>query len=216
MNTIILDVETFALDGADAYLEPVSAPSNYKDPAKIEQYCVEKRAELLSRCALDPDLCRIVAFGWDRGEDCGVEIAQHENQERGLLEQLWRAIAMADAVVGFNVLSFDLPVLIRRSQYLGLNVPAVNLDKYRTPHIDLLDRLSFNGKIKAHSLDFYCKRFGIEIDDPHSGTDIDGLVRAGEWDAVAAHCRADVLRTKALATRLGYVLLNTPEVAGAF
>jgi uncharacterized protein YprB with RNaseH-like and TPR domain len=208
---LILDIETFALDGADAFLEPVSAPSNYKDPAKIQQYCEEKRVELLSRCALDPDLCRIVAAGWSHdGNDVGVEIATHENQERGLLEELWFAILKSDAVIGFNVLAFDLPVMIRRSQYLGVSVPELNLDRYRTPHIDLMERLSFNGKIKAHSLDFYCKRFGIDVPDEHSGKDVDALVKAGDWNAVAAHCRADITRTKALAARLGYINISEP------
>lgn len=212
MSTLILDIETFALADADQYLEPVSAPANYKDPVKIEQYCVERRAELLAKCALDADLCEIVAIGWHRDIDaeCRVLHRGTATDEAAMLRAFWNHAEDAAAMVGFNLLSFDLPILIRRSQYLGLPVPPLNLDRYKTPHIDLMERLSFNGKIKAHSLDFYCRRFGIACDDTHSGADVDALVKAGEWEAIAAHCRADVEKTRALAARLGYVTITEP------
>lgn len=205
MKTLVLDIETFSIANADAFLEPVSAPSNYKDEAKIAAYCAERRVELLARCALDPDLCRIVAIGLSDDTGDRVSLVEDEQDEHGTLCEAWGAIQRADILIGFNLLAFDLPVLIRRSQYLGLPVPLLNLDKYRTPHVDLIERLSFNGKIKAHSLDFYCARFGILSDDPHDGADIDALVKAGEWDAIAAHCRSDIAKTKALAERLGYL-----------
>jgi hypothetical protein len=37
----------------------------------------------------------------------------------------------------------------------------------------------------------------------HGGADIAGLVAAGDYDAVAAHCRCDVQTTVALAKRMG-------------
>ena len=35
--------------------------------------------------------------------------------------------------------------------------------------------------------------------------DIQSLVNAGDWDAIAAHCRADVELTVGLAKRLGHL-----------
>lgn len=214
---MIIDIETFALDEAAQFIEEPTAPSNYKDTEKIAAYIADAKAKAVSRCALDPDLCRIVAIGWhhEDGRGCGVEIAPHENQERALLAEIWFAAAKLDRLVGFNLLAFDLPVMIRRSQYLGVEVPStiVNLDKYRTPHVDLMMRLSFNKTITAHSLDFYCRRFGIQVEDANSGKDVDALVRAGAWDAVAAHCRADVIKTRLLAERLGILQPAAQEVA---
>ena len=111
-------------------------------------------------------------------------------------------------LVGFNILAFDLPVLLRRSQYLGLTAPYINLDRYRTPHCDLMQKLSFNGALKFHSLTFYGKRFAVGVPDATKGSDIAALVQAENWAAVEAHCRADVETTAALAERLG---LLTPQ-----
>jgi 3'-5' exonuclease len=206
---MVIDIETFALDAAAEFIEEPSAPANYRDPEKIAAYIKEATSKAISKCALDPDLCRIVAVGWSHedGRDSGVEVARNTDQERALLAEIWFSAAKIDRLVGFNLLAFDLPVMIRRSQYLEVEIPStvLNLDRYRTPHVDLMERLSFNGKIKAHSLNFYCKRFGIEVDDPSTGSDIDALVRAEEWDAVAAHCRADVNKTSQLAERLNLI-----------
>ena len=213
MNALIFDLETLAMPDAEAYLEPVAAPANYKDAEKIKAYQLEKRAELLGRCALDPDLCTIVAFGCMR-DISDVPTCYFDVNEVDLIRLAWTHLESASTLIGYNILSFDLPVLIRRSQYLGVPVPAINLDRYRTPHIDLMERLSFNGKLKYRGLDFYCKRFGIAFEDPYSGKDIAQLVADGQWDAVAAHCLADVRKTHALAQRLGYV--QAPAPVGAF
>lgn len=202
---MILDIETIALDEAANFIEEPTAPANYKDPAKIEAYVADAKAKAINRCALDPDLCRVVAIGWQAHDCSDVWIAPSAQHERDVIRDFWRLAA--PFYIGFNLLSFDLPVLIRRSQYLGVDVPpiALNLDKYRTPHIDLMLRLSFNKTIDAHSLDFYCRRFGVPITDTTSGADVDAMVRAENWGGIAIHCRADVLKTAALAERLGYL-----------
>ena len=71
-------------------------------------------------------------------------------------------------------------------------------------HIDLMEKLSFNGRIKAHSLAFYCKRFGIPHDDTLKGEDMPALAVAGEWEKIRAHVLDDVTSTYLLAQRLGY------------
>lgn len=201
---LVFDLETVSLPEADAFMEPTSAPSNYKDPDKIAAYCAEERKKQLGKCALDPDLCGIVAIGYQT-EDGPVTVATlADADEASLVRAAWTAIGRSSGIVGFNMLGFDLPVLIRRSQYLGVDpMEPVILDRYRTPHVDLMERLSFNGKLRYRSLDFYCKRFGIDVPDAHNGKDIDALVKALDWPAVAAHCRADVEKTRRLAARLG-------------
>jgi hypothetical protein len=212
----VIDIETAPLPDAAGYLEPAEAPSNYKDPAKIEAYCAEKNAENLGRAALDCDLCQIVAVGWQRedwNEPVVLTLDSEPNgsiKEAALLADFWGDLHQ-HATIGYNTLGFDLPVLLRRSLYLGIQHPFVNIDKYRTNHIDLQMRLSYNGAIKFRPLSFYCRRFGIPCDDETSGKDIGAFVAAGEWDKVAAHCRADVLKTKALAERMGLIKANIDQ-----
>lgn len=203
---LICDIETYAIADAAQYLEPVSAPANYKDPAVIARYESEAAKKQLNVCALDPDLCRIVALGWMlEDEDRPVSIiCKDEGHERLALTSFWRS-AYDRTLLTFNGFKFDLPVLMRRSMYLRIEHPMLNLDKYRSHHIDLYQRLTYNGILPAHSLRFYCARFGIQVDDIATGKDIAGMVDAGDWEGVRLHCEADVLATRALARRLGYV-----------
>ena len=200
-RTSFLDIETVASPDVEGLLDPVRAPANYKDPFKIAVYRADKLAEKIATASLEPDLCEVVAVGVDSGQ--GVEaMTRADLDETQILEWFWDRVA-GSRFIGFNILKFDMPVLIRRSQLLGIPYPHVNLDRYRTQHVDLLEQLSFNGLIPYRSLGFYCRRFGIDVpEDVVAGSDIGGLVAAGEWDLVLAHVVSDVAKTRLLAERL--------------
>lgn len=214
---LVFDIETAPLDEAKDYIEPAEAPANYKDPEKIAAYVKEKTAESLGRCGLDLDLCRVVAIGWWR--ECDSEpIVVHAGSatsEAAMLRAFWNHAEDAH-LVGFNCLSFDIPVLLRRSLYLGVKAPRISTDKYRHPDVtDLATDLSFNGAQRMRSLSFYMRRFEIPHTDTIKGSDIAALVAKGLWPMVESHCRADVEATAALARRLGH-LSPAQEAAGAF
>jgi hypothetical protein len=213
---LVFDIETCPLDDAAAYIEPAEAPGNYKDPAKIAAYIEQANAEQLQKCGLDVDLCRIVALGWqsERDETPFVMHGGHGISEQMLLKSFWN-LASVLHLVGFNCLGFDLPVLLRRSLYLGVPVPRIQIDRFKHPQVtDLMDELSFNGKLKFRGLSFYCKRFGIDIVDELTGADMAQAVKDERWDDIEAHVKADVRKTAALASRLGY--FHAVETAATF
>jgi hypothetical protein len=203
---LVFDVECAALPDASDYLvEAIEAPSNWKDPLKIAAYVAEKQAEQLNRCALDPDLCRIVAVSvWP--EDNATPLVSHggyEMSEADILAWFWRQ-AQNHQLVGFNCLSYDLPVLLRRSLYLGISHPTIQIDKYKHPNVtDLMMLLSFNGALKYHSLDFYAKRFGCEVEATITGADIGRAVEEQRWSDIETHVLADVQKTAFIAGKLG-------------
>ena len=204
---VIFDLETVAIDGAGQYLEPASAPANYKDAEKIAAYIADANQKALDKAALDLDLCRIVALGFafsDSPEKISVWTAGNEEHERELLGAFWGSVGNRP-LLGFNCLSFDVPVLMRRSLYLGVDAPPLQLGKYKHPSvIDLMQHLSFDGLVNYRSLSFYCKRFGLDVpDDGYTGADIARLVAEANFAAVDSHCRADVSKTLALARRIG-------------
>lgn len=200
---LVFDIETAPLPDASGYLEPVEPPSNYKDPVKIEAYVKEKAAEQLDRCGLDVDLCRIVAIGWQLEGEAPLIHTIEDATESQIILAFWR-MAADRHLVGFNCLGFDLPVLLRRSLYLGIQRPSIQIDKYKHPRVtDLSDELSFAGKLKLRSLAFYCKRFGIDIEDSLTGADIAYAVKEGRWTDIESHCRADIEKTSQLAEKLG-------------
>lgn len=208
MISMIVDIETVALKEAASYVTPVQAPSNWKDEAKIKAYIEEKEREQLAKAALDIDLCRIVAIGWASNavERPSVRLCRTRDEERAALRQAWEDIKEAREVIGFNCIDFDLPCMIRRSQYLGIR-PTLShhdLNRYRMNKVqDLMQHLSFMGKLRFKGLDFYTQRFGIQVEDELRGGDIGALHAAGDWDGIASHCVADVAKTAQLASRLG-------------
>lgn len=202
----ILDVETIAHPDAHLWVDPVRPDSRLKDPAKIAESIKEKTAERDERLALDIDCNRIVCLGYKDtdGDDPIVDICQDELAEALALTRFWNSYREKDTkLVTFYGLGFDLPVIMRRSLYLGVKYPTLNIDRFRTTHIDICQKLSFNGVMKTHSLKFYCRRFGIETNDPFDGAQVAELVKAGLWDDVAYHCTADIGATHQLALKLG-------------
>lgn len=220
MRTIIIDIETCGLPEAKDWLDPVVADTRLKDPNKIAANLAEKEAERLEKLALDPDCNRIVALGFvDASVASGTEpvvyLMRDEFEEREHLKMFADIYRQRETrLVTFNGHRFDLPVLMRRAMYLDVPFPILNVDRYRSEHIDLWQKLSFNGVIAAHSLRFYAKRLGIGTLDKVDGSQIGELVKAdtqASWQAIHDHVLSDVGLTHALAMRLGYV----PKLAEA-
>uniref|UniRef100_A0A6M3JYB0 Putative DNA polymerase n=1 Tax=viral metagenome TaxID=1070528 RepID=A0A6M3JYB0_9ZZZZ len=201
--SLIFDIETAPLPDAADYIELGDPPANYRKDEAIAKWQEEERAKQLAKAALDVDLCRVVAIAHDQA----CVFAQDVTAEANMLMLFWRlARPGLLPVVGFNVLQFDLPVLYRRSLYLGVKPYELERGKYRHGNvIDLADLLSEQGRLRLRSLDFYCRRFGIGIPSVGTGADVPTWVSAGQWDQVEAHVRADVARTAALAQRMGCI-----------
>lgn len=212
---LVFDIETAPLPDAAEYLEPAEAPANYKDPVKIAAAIAEKNAENLARCGLDVDLCRVVAIGfWIEGSVIQtMTIEQFHGNEALMLKSFW-VLAADRHLVGFNCLAFDLPVLMRRSLYLGVDDPYIQIDKFKHPQVtDLMKVLDYNGAIKSRGLSFYAKRFGIASDpDVLTGADIAQAVVDSRWADIEAHVKADVQKTAQIAAKLGAFNLSLVAV----
>lgn len=212
----ITDLETVGLPEAKDWVDPLSAPGNYKDPAKIEAFIKEAEAERAEKFALNADTCRCVAIGWhDVGYgDPKVRLCKNETEERhGLIEYWMTYRQQFTKIVTFNGARFDLPVLVMRSIYLDVEYPEIVIKpEWKSPHVDLWQVLSVQGARKdVASLRFYAKRFGIGTLDKVHGSEIGKLVAEGRWDEVEAHCLSDIGLTHALANRLKQLKLT--EVA---
>lgn len=212
MRYVFLDVETAPLVDAERMLPEFKHNAGTNDADKRAAQIAEKRARALADAALDPDLCRIVAIGswWDNEAEPTLLMCHHEYQEAAALAEFWETYARIryehpnTVIVGSNVLGFDLPVMVRRSLYLQVDVPMLERGKYR--HRDVIDLKSLlcdDDRLAWRSLDYYVKRFGCDVPhDPIDGAQIPALVAAGDWDAVREHLRCDLMKTRALALRV--------------
>ena len=211
MTYIILDVATTPMENASDFLETPTPPSNYTKPDTIAAWVAKTKEEQLAKAGLDLDLCRISGFGWkviDVGAEtqANVQTCEHGYLERAILEDI--AVLMQahrDVVlIGYNSLKFDWPVLMRRAMYLGVTFPRISLDRYKTHHIDLYDKLTQHGTLQGKSLGFYAKRLGMtDLVKPLSGEQESQVFTTGQWEALRQSIRHDVEATTRLARWMG-------------
>jgi predicted 3'-5' exonuclease similar to PolB exonuclease domain len=210
----VIDLECAAIADIEKYYddsEPIEAPANYKDPEKIAAYIkdatVRRKQAFIDRSALDPDLCRIVMLGvWPPHYDHpSILECVDEAGETFALQMFWDMYHAGEVLCGFNIRSYDLPVIYRRSLYLGVPTKVIERDRYRsTQVIDLFEQLNEGRKHQMHSLDWYHRRLGCPpVADTITGADVPGCVARGEWDAVRAHLLGDLVRVRDVARRMG-------------
>jgi hypothetical protein len=223
MRYCFLDIETSCHPDAERMLPEFKHNAGTKDEALRAAQIAEKRAKALADAALDPDLCRIVAIGawWDEDDQPRLELCEDEEQERDSLYTFWHIYRQRrhehphTVIVGSNCLGFDLPIMVRRSLYLQVEVPLLDRGKYR--HRDVIDLQSLlcdDDRLAWRSLDYYCRRFALDVpQDLIDGAQIPALVAAGEWDKVREHLRCDLVKTRALALRVVPVLREVAVTA---
>lgn len=203
----VLDLETISNPKAADWLEPVKPDARYTKPESIAASIAEKTAERNAKLALDWDCCRIVALGWvDVGSnDPWCEVCETEEEEASALTFFWKTYRERDtALVTFNGLKFDLPVLLTRSVDLGVKHPPLNLNRFKTPHIDVLQYLTRDGARQfPHGLGFYARKYGFTTLDKVNGSDVAALYAAGEFDKIREHCLSDVGLCHAVANKFG-------------
>lgn len=214
MDPTLLDLECTAITGIESYYddsEPIEAPSNYKDPIKIGGYIaresVRRQEAFIDRAALDPDLCRIVMLGiWPpHYEHPSILECIDEAGETFALQMFWDMYHAGEVLCGFGVRAYDLPVIYRRSLYLGVPTKPIERDRYRSTHVlDVFEQLNEGRKHQMHSLDWYHKRLGCPaVADSITGADVPGCVARGECDVIRQHLLSDLVRVRDVARRMG-------------
>lgn len=210
MRHLILDLASAPLPDAERYLEgTVKAPKNYVDPVKIADFIAEKQAERLAEAALDVDLARITALGFAvsdlRPDLIDVRVCRQESDERLLIQDVADLVS-GSTIITFGGHNFDLPLVMRRARYLGIKFPTLNLDRFKSPHIDLCELLSDRNPQRRRSLGFYVKRMGwTDLTKILSGAEESQVPQTGRWDDLEASIRHDVTATYRLAQWCGVI-----------
>lgn len=196
MKPFVFDLETYGDETAVPLLDKPKAPANYKDAEKIAAYLAEAEGDRRRKLALDPDCCRIVAIGCvDQ-----VTVCPDVDVERAALVQFWDAWRDHPGTkIGYNVVGFDMPVLIQRSRLLRVPCPSLRITKYGCPGVtDLMLDLHPTGR-EYKSQAFWTRRFNLDVpEDKTTGADVARMVESGDWDGVVTHCLCDLAKTAAL------------------
>lgn len=112
------------------------APSNWVDPEKIEAYIADKEEKFVEEAALDIDFAMIDAIGIALGDGdafsyvVGEELTPDQTDhawfapykgkfltltEFDILAIFWELASKATKFAGFNIVGFDIPMILRRS-----------------------------------------------------------------------------------------------------
>jgi predicted PolB exonuclease-like 3'-5' exonuclease len=211
---IVLDIATAPLENAADFLdEEFAAPANYKDPAKIAAYIADAKADAKGACGLDPDLCRITGIAMSAWDGTIIPYTyesdgQDQFEAQALLD-VQRRLNQNARFISYNGLRFDWPVLNARARYLGVKL-NINLDRFKSPHVDLYAKLTNHGQLKGHSLSWWVKRHGwTDLTKPLEGKEESRVFETGKWQELADSLRHDVEATRRLAVWAG-VLPSAP------
>lgn len=176
MNALVCSLDIETEPESDAVLQQLmpefAAPGNYKDPIKIEQNIAEQKARWIEKAALDPVSGRVLAAGYQFfragvKQEGGLVAAQSQEDERRVIQRAFSLIAGASmgaayAVLGFDMLRFDLPFLMKRAWKLRVPVPQMRSGRYWLDYlVDVREVWTFGDKTAEGSLDALAKYFGL-------------------------------------------------------
>jgi len=219
VQTIIFDVETGPLAESELVaMMPAFDPAevkcgNLKDPAKIAEKLAEAEAnhrrDFFDKAALDPLTGRVVAIGMLDIETDKFFIIGHDDEARTLTE-FWAAtrgeMGRNNPLIGFNIHSFDLPFLIRRSWKHRVTVPfGIRRGRYWSDQVcDLRDCWQLGDRQARGSLDTIARHLGVGAKNG------DGKAFAELWQSdrpkAEAYLRNDIELTAKVADALGIVI----------
>ena len=199
---IIFDIETVKNPEMEKFVEQTEAPSNYKDEKKIAEYIKAKTEEKKDKMALDLDFCTIRAMAWNIGTECiepEIHVINTIEEEIKALEDFWNA-SEGKYLCGYNIIGFDLPIIIRRSWVLPImNYRKISISRYNAEIIDLMYRLYYDQIKDFKKLDKVCDIYGINNLMPgYDGS----MVKDMDDKTIKHYCLNDLRMTCQLAKKM--------------
>lgn len=208
----VTDIETVPNLEMIDFLPEIKPPGNMSKPETIAKWISENLAsaqkEQYDRMALDMCLAKIRAIGikdLDTGEKL-IWTVNNVEQEIYALQRFWQThFEHRGQIVGFNILAFDLPILLWRSMMLDEVRPKLVIGgRYDKDIIDLYDLLTLRnnrlGSMAGLGLKPVCKMLGI----PNPLPEVEGSqVEDMSDEEVVAYLGNDLDMTEALFWRMG-------------
>jgi len=219
MTPFYFDIETIPDQRPEALVEfaaAVKAPATHKKPETIAAWLEENRAVEAEaawlKTSFDGGAGHVVCIAW--AVDDGMPSCVHvggiptADAERDLLRAFFGRVVEAGhcTFVGHNVIGFDLPFLWKRAMVLGVKPPTL-FPRNPKPWSELVQdtMLLWDAtERKGASMDRICRLLGIPGKEGMSGADVWPAVQEGRIDDVAAYCRGDVERTRAMFKRMTF------------
>ena len=222
MKTFFFDIETIPNPNIPA---PTFDPDevklgNTKDPVKIKAKLDEAELAfkdgLVKKMSLDPDLCQVVSFAWNHGDDETESLTDSmlslKVTDMYIVASACNIITQAHleghVLVSFNGIGFDLPVLQRRAMLLNCkgipgSIYQLLTKRYRPDvHFDVMQELGAWQRDKLKKQDYYLRLFNVGTVSDMNGSMVYDAWKNEEYDRIAQYCASDVDNLKALFGRI--------------
>lgn len=211
---VYFDIETIPAqtpDVIEAIRSGVKPPANIKKAESIEKWHAEQgdqaADEAVAKTSFDGGRGHICTIAWAVNAESAVAWhARTVADERSVIEAFFDSLPRFKQVtlVGHNVASFDLPFLKKRAVALGIVMPPANVFPRDTKPWDkgIHDTMTMWAGTKDRvSMDDLCSFLGIDGKDGMDGSKVAEAWANGRHDEIAAYCRDDVNRTRAIHQR---------------
>lgn len=136
MKRVYFDIETIPLPRE--YLETVmpefEPPANYKDPQKIAEKLEEKKEKWIDSASLNPLYSQIATSGYQSpGEFIDLQTIEDNDKElvKYFLDLCKQGYEGKIQIIGWNILDFDVPYIIRRGWKYGFDTSRIKLFRNR-------------------------------------------------------------------------------------
>lgn len=221
---IAIDIETIPTQRDDLraiVAAGVKPPATLKNALTLAEWEEKRRPEAvedaIAATSLDGGLGQIVCIGWAVDDEPAQSIQAEDSSlsgEMAVLDEWFGRMRLHDAsgrrpiIVGHNVIEFDLPFIWKRAIVHGVR-PPIWLPRDPKPWGDsVFDTMTqWAGSRGRISMDRLCRVLDLPgKGDGPTGADVWPLVQAGRIDDVAAYCRDDVDRTRAIYRRMRFSL----------
>lgn len=213
---LYLDIETLPTkdEGVIADIaSTITPPATIKKAESLDAWEKDTKpglvVEAVAKTSFSGAWGSICCIGWAWNSETPVSIL-NRGDEAKFLDEAFTSISGrapqygATTVVGHNVVSFDLRFIWQRCFVLGVKAPSwLPLDPKPWGR-EVADTMSiFSGVRDKISLDNLCRAMGLPgKGDGMTGADVAAAWERGEYDEIAAYCRADVERVRAVHQRM--------------
>lgn len=216
MKPTPFDIETAPRDLTilEKLVPTFTAPSNYKDPEKIAANIAEQKEKWFEKAALSPVTGRVLVIAyWPEDQTAPTILeAPTEADEPRILAAFWDEVRSFQFRIwsGWNIGSFDLDFLIKRSWFHRVPVPmgAIMSGRYMASKWRDLMKVfqTTNFKAEYTSLQDAAEFLGVGTKDADGSKNFAALYAADPEKA-----RAHVTNDLALVHAVGGVIDPDPE-----
>lgn len=212
MTYIYVDIETIPAQDEASHARiaaMVKPPTQMKKAETIAAWEREQKAEAvaeaISKTSFNAAFGHVCCISWavDDGKVFS-QTAQNVGQECDILKAFFDAASSIVAnrfptIVGHYVAGFDLRFVWQRSIVLGIRVPNWVPRDLKPWGTNIFDTMTAWAGVKdTISMDNLCQALGIEGKGDIDGSMVAQMFADGKFEDIAAYCRQDVERTRAI------------------